>query len=140
MSDSHRFQDSLVASIRQAGRALAAAGGVLGGLLIVATVLTSAHPWIESAIVAGAGGVLLGATWWVLAQASKRPEMMVAWVGAAYLVKVVTLGAALIGSRSAGLDQRWVGLWLIIVVLVCMAIEVWVLSRTRLSAVDPTAG
>lgn len=131
------LQPAFVASLRRVRLALGAAVAALCVGAVAVAAVSRPHPWVEAAVVVVAVAALGASSAWITSRSMRGIETLVGWVAAGYLLKLAVVAGAVLGAGATGLDDAWVGWWLIAAVVVCAAVEVGVLARTRLSSVDP---
>lgn len=64
-------------------------------------------------------------------------DSMMAWVGAAFLFRVLVVAGAVVVASYVGVYMRWVALSIVLALVAHTLAELWVLSRARVANVVP---
>ncbi|QWW20357.1 hypothetical protein I6B53_04535 [Schaalia sp. 19OD2882] len=126
----------LAAALRRMQRILCIAGVVLvigevGAALVLSTNVAS----LALAVVATS--LLVAVQVLVLPRVASDPDRLVLWVGLSYVAKILVLLGAVQAAKVFDGDVRFVAVSAVVVVLVALGVEMWVLVRARVPAVDP---
>ncbi|MDC4232852.1 hypothetical protein M3T53_03880 [Actinomyces sp. B33] len=129
-------QPGLASAPRRAARALAAAALVLAAAQIGWAAWASSQ-WAEAWLGVSLTSAVLAAQWFFLDRQVADPGRVVAWVASSYAAKITILVAGLRIPDAVGLGIRVPALAAVAAILVAVLVEVVVLARSRVSAVDP---
>lgn len=104
----------------------------------VGTLVSGVPGLVSGALAAGAVALMAAVTAIGIARGANDPMIAGAWMMGGFIVKLVLLGALFLTVRAVGgADMRFLAIVVGLGVLAIVAVEVTVLTRSRIPTVDP---
>lgn len=92
----------------------------------------------SAGVACAAAALILSSAWFGIARAARaQMELMMAWVGGSFIVRVFIVGATVIAAHAIGSQVRWIALSVVAALICHTGVEIWVLSRSHISHVVP---
>ena len=132
---------SLSHTARRLSWTMFAVGDALVVILIVAGVMLAgslgAHPVWTVVVSALASAALIATTCTVVIRLSRGGSVVVL-SAASYLVKILVLLGSLISAKAVGLNTRFLGITLLVVIVITVIAEVFCLAKARIPIITPS--